>query len=65
MGCVAICHKKRVGVITHSRRQKTSGVIVWYGIGFDGKPWQSKDPAWMADNVREVLDNLRKHKGMQ
>jgi hypothetical protein len=59
VGCVAICHKKRVAVVT-----KCTSSGIWKGIGFDGKPWQSQDPAWMADNVAEVIGNLHKYKGL-
>jgi hypothetical protein len=68
IGCVAICHKQRVAVVTRRTTRRVAngkGGVTWHGIGFDGKPWQSQDPAWIADNVEEVLANLKKYKGLR
>lgn len=49
-GCVARCQHGKLGVIF----RESNGV--YYGIGFDGKNWQSKHPAIEATTLQAYID---------
>lgn len=56
IGSVCRCRLGRIGMVTSKNRaDKNSNEMEYYGYGFDGKPWQSKEPEFLAENVNEYL----------
>ena len=62
IGNVAECRQQRLGVVTHIKQLRGSidddGLKMYKGIGFDGKPWQSQCPEFVAVNIDDCVDNL-------
>lgn len=61
IGSVAKCQHDKLAVVTKCVRrwsEKTGMQILHYeGIGFDGKPWISKEPLFIAANLNEYILN--------
>lgn len=64
VGCVAKCHKGRLGVIMkvywhypsmHSKDKEK----IYQGVGLDGKNWQSTQPIFIANNVNDYIASLK------
>lgn len=56
IGCVAKCMRHRLGVITHRNNDGT----YWYGIGLDGRSWESTKPTFIANNINDYIAGLNK-----
>lgn len=56
IGCVAICKGGKYAVITKIVRV-TDGRMYFTGIGFDGNPWISMSPTFIASSVDEYMRN--------
>lgn len=56
IGSVCRCRLGRLGVVTSKHKVKdTKSQLEYYGIGLDGKPWQSKEPETVADTINEYI----------
>lgn len=50
-GCVCRCKHGRTGVVyTYDKKNK-----VYKGVGLDGKPWQSKEPEFVINNLEDYM----------
>ena len=60
IGNVAKCNAGKLGIVTHIKQVRVSvdceGHIVYHGIGFDGKPWQSCSPVYIAKHFNDYID---------
>ena len=62
VGNVAKCYRGRTGIITkvcHNKYKKTkTETILYKGVGFDGKPWQSSNPTLLAETIEDYIEKV-------
>jgi len=56
-GNVCKCRAGKLGVVTQVVTNEDE--LLCYGIGFDGKHWQSKDPKILAKTLQEYMNNFK------
>ena len=54
-GCVVSCPTNKEGVVTHTKLEGRPVARMYYGVGFDGGEWQSKDPTFLSASINEYL----------
>jgi hypothetical protein len=59
IGKVAECGQKIIGVISYTRNM-SDGTVIYHGVSFDGKKWQSKMPRIIANSINEYLEKNSK-----
>ena len=55
IGNVCKCRLNRLGVVTSKHKAEKGDGLEYYGIGFDGKPWQSVEPEVVAENINHYI----------
>jgi hypothetical protein len=59
VGSVVKCQHRKLGVVTAIRRRWSGNegytIIHYEGIAFDGTPWTSKNPVFVAKNLNEYI----------
>lgn len=61
VGNVCMCNAEKMGVVSHTQNVKAedgSFYILYKGVGFDGKPWQSKCPKVVSKTLSEHLTSI-------
>ena len=59
IGKVAKCGHGILGVIVYTRTMG-DGTVIYHGVSFDGKNWQSKMPRIIANSINEYLEKNSK-----
>lgn len=54
-GCIAKCSKGIIGVVERRGVSKFDGSEMWIGTSTEGKPWGSRNPTLVAENVGDYL----------
>lgn len=58
IGNVCKCSRKKLGIVTRVISDFITGdLTLATGIGFDGKPWQSKNPTVIAENMDAFIES--------
>lgn len=57
IGSVARCKHNKLGVIT-DLGNSPDGRTVYYGIGFDGRSWESTSPTILAASLDSYLQSI-------
>lgn len=58
-GQVMVNESGATGVVTHETQYYDSGLgryrTRYFGVTFNGREWESKDPYWLNDNLADYL----------
>jgi hypothetical protein len=64
VGMIAKCRRGKIGVVTKRIYNPTNGTFTYKGISDTGGDWQSVEPTFIAENMREWVGQNRSEAGM-